>query len=626
MADTPYRTIDGTNNNLDFNTTGSEFTRIGDAHFADGISVPLESVNPRTVSNQVVGEGDAAVPNAEGVSGMMYAWGQFLDHDLDLSQTDGVNHIDIAIPIGDPEFPDGSVLSMTRAVIDSATGAGTNTAATAVNSITGWLDGSMVYGSTQGVADSLRLPDGHMRTSEGGNLPLNADGTVAAGDVRAQENPSLTALQTLFVREHNYQVDKLAAEHPDWNGNHLYEQARAIVGAEIASITYNEFLPLLLGSTAPGEYAGYDPTVNPTISEEFAGAAFRFGHSIVSNETERVDENGVVTGPELALRDTFFLPAEQFNADGGADGFLRHLGTDASQAMDARIVDGLRNFLFDPPVGMDLAAINIQRGHNLGLGTLNETREALGLTPYTSFEQITDDAGTVAALKATFTDVDQIDLWTGGLSEKHVTGGLIGETFGKIIGDQFETLRDGDQYYYENVANGTFDAASLNEIQHTTLSDIIERVTDTEHMQANSFVFTERHASNVEAENPKAPQLIIGIDGNATLTGGDQNDTLVAGTGRQVMTGGDGDDTLVFNYYQRGIHSHDSSPSPTFATVVDFHSGHDVIEIDGAPNGTDFSDVQIRHRGGDTFIAIGDDHITLTGIHQVTANDFIFNI
>jgi hypothetical protein len=88
----------------------------------------------------------------------------------------------------------------------------------------------------------------------------------------------------------------------------------------------------------------------------------------------------------------------------------------------------------------------------------------------------------------------------------------------------------------------------------------------------------------------------------------------------------DGDDTLVFNYYQRGIHSHDSSPSPTFATVVDFHSGHDVIEIDGAPNGTDFSDVQIRHRGGDTFIAIGDDHITLTGIHQVTANDFIFNI
>src|SRR6478736_4740072 len=105
MADTLYRTIDGTDNNQDYNTTGSEFTRIGDAHFADGISVPLETVNPRIVSNQVVGEGDAAVPNAEGVSGMMYAWGQFLDHDLDLSQVDGVNHIDITIPNGDPVFP-----------------------------------------------------------------------------------------------------------------------------------------------------------------------------------------------------------------------------------------------------------------------------------------------------------------------------------------------------------------------------------------------------------------------------------------------------------------------------------------------------------------------------------------
>jgi peroxidase len=573
MAGSQYRTIDGTNNNQGYNTTGGTFTRIGDAHFADEISIPLETVNPRTVSNQVVGQGDAAVPNAEGLSGMMYAWGQFIDHDLDLSQSDGINHIDITIPNGDPVFPDGSVLSMTRAVVDPATGAGTDKPATAINSITGWLDGFMVYGSTQAVADSLRLPDGHMRTSEGGNLPLNADGTMAAGDVRAQENPSLTALQTLLVREHNYQVDKLQAEHPHWDGNHLYEQARAIVSAEIASITYNEFLPLLLGSNAPGAYTGYDPTVNPTISEEFAGAAFRFGHSIVSNETERVDENGVVTGPELELRDTFFLPADQFNADGGADGFLRHLGTDASQAMDARIVDGLRNFLFDPPVGMDLAAINIQRGHDLGLGTLNETREALGLTPYTSFEQITDDAGTVAALKATFTDVNQIDLWTGGLSEKHFAGGLVGETFSTIIGNQFEALRDGDRYYYENMANSTFDAATRNEIQHTTLSDIIERVTDTEHMQANSFVFTERHASNVAAENPNAPQLIIGIDGNAKLTGGDQDDTLVAGTGRQVMTGGEGDDTFVFDYHQRGTHGPHSSASPTAGNGCGFSEG-----------------------------------------------------
>src|SRR4029077_14264663 len=122
-------------------------------------------------------------------------------HDLDLVNSDGVNDIDIKIPNGDPVFGNGASIDMTRSIVDP-----TNQAA--VNQITGWLDASMVYGSTQAVADSLRLPDGHMKTSPGGNLPLNPDGTMMAGDVRAQENPGLTALQTLFVREHNYQVDQ----------------------------------------------------------------------------------------------------------------------------------------------------------------------------------------------------------------------------------------------------------------------------------------------------------------------------------------------------------------------------------------------------------------------------------
>ena len=229
---TDYRTIDGTNNNQNFNAIGTDMTRVGDAHFVDGISIPIETVNPRTVSNNVVGEGDANVPNPDGLSAFMYSWGQFIDHDLDLVTSDGVNHIDITVPNGDPIYPDGSTIPLTRNVIDPATGAGTDTPATAVNQITGWLDASMVYGSTQAVLDSLRLPNGYMKVSDGNNLPINPDGSMLAGDVRAAENPGLTALQTLFVREHNYQVDQLAALHPDWDGEHLYQQARAIVGAE----------------------------------------------------------------------------------------------------------------------------------------------------------------------------------------------------------------------------------------------------------------------------------------------------------------------------------------------------------------------------------------------------------
>jgi Ca2+-binding RTX toxin-like protein len=462
------------------------------------------------------------------------------------------------------------------------------------------------------VADSLRLPDGHLKTSDGNNLPINPDGTFAAGDVRAQENPSLTALQTLFVREHNYQVDRLADLHPNWSGDRLYQEARAIVGGEIANITYNEFLPHLLGPAAPGPYPGYNPDVNPTISEEFAAAAYRFGHSIVSDDTVRVDNNGVISGPELALKDAFFLPANQFTDFGGADGFLRHLASEDSQALDARIVDSLRNFLFDPPAGQDLAAINIQRGHDQGIGTLNETRVALGLEPYKSFEDLTSDQGTLAALKQTFTGgIDQVDLWTGGLAENHMPGAMVGQTFGTIIADQFAALRNGDRFYFENALPKEEVAA----IKATTLSDIIERDTDTNIMQADAFLTTERHASDVAPELPNAPQLIIGIDGFAKLDGGDKGDTLVAGNGFNLMTGGEGAD--VFDV---------SATGASQTLITDFQSGVDKIQIGDLPGKNDtVRDLDIiSTKGGNTVIDAGNDLLVLQGVGNVARSDFVF--
>ena len=576
-------------------------TRIGDAHFADANFTPIETVNPRTVSNNIVGEGDASTPDPT-LSAFMYAWGQFLDHDLDLVNSDGVNHIDITIPNGDPVFLDGSSIEMTRSIVDPVTH---NT----INQITGWLDASMVYGSTQAVADSLRQPDGHMITSAGNNLPIGPEGLVQAGDVRAAENPALTALQTLFVREHNYQVDQLHAQHPDWTGEHLYQEARAIVGAEIAHITYEEFLPKLLGSLNVPAYHGFDASVDPRITEEFAGAAFRFGHSIVSDDTERVDNNGISSG-ELELRDVFFMQAADFNALGGTDGFLRHLAADPAQAMDGRIVDGLRNFLFDPPVGMDLAAINIQRGHDQGLGTLNETREALGLAPYTSFEQITTDPGTLAGFYATFANVDQVDLWTGGLSEHHVPGAMLGETFGLIIAHQFEALRDGDQFYYEQA----LDPATAAMVTNTSLSDIMERDTDTDVMQADAFLTAERHASDVKAEDPDAPQLIIGTPARDNIQGGPADDTLVASGNVQSVTGGGGNDTFVFDF-----------GTQTTVNVHDFHAG-DLLEIHGVDPATNFSAVQVTSNPAMTLVDIGQDHIKLLGVDHVSASDFLFHV
>ena len=288
------------------------------------------------------------------------------------------SRIDISIPPGDPDLS-GDTIPMTRFV----TGPG----GTAVNSITGWIDGSQVYGSDAANAASLRLPDGHLKTSAGNNLPI-VNGGFVSGDIRAAENPDLTTTTTLFVREHNFQVDRLQQEHPDWTGDQLYQMARAIVGAEIANITYTEFLPKLIGKDAISPYHGYDPTIDPRITQEFATAAFRVGHSIVSGEETKIDNRGVPLADQ-SLADAFFATPADVTANGGIDALQRDFAADVAQKSDVYAIDELRNLLFDPPVSLDLIAIDIQRERDLGLGTLNQTREALGLTPYTDFDQIT---------------------------------------------------------------------------------------------------------------------------------------------------------------------------------------------------------------------------------------------
>jgi peroxidase len=609
-----FRTIDGSNNNLadpTLNQAGTDFARVGPANFADGFNEMTTGPNPREISNIVVAQEDAGEDgphltddNGVALSGMMYAWGQFIDHDLDLQKSDTTKDISIPVPADDP-FLHGSI-PLTRVAIDPATGV-PGKPATAINTVTGWLDGSQIYGSDAATAASLRTADGHMKMSEGDNLPIvdSPQGPAfAAGDVRAQENPDLTALQVLFVREHNYQVDRLHEEHPHWSGDKLYETAKAITTAEMVNITYNEWLPHLLGSDAIKPYHGYDPTVDPRITEEFAGAAFRFGHSIVSDEISAISNLGAFTS-EQTLAESFFESTATFAA-AGADGLLRHLAGDLANLLDAHIVDGLRNFLVDPPDGMDLAAINIQRGHDLGLGTLNQTREALGLAPYTSFDQLSSDPETAAAFEKAYGDIDAVDLWAGGLAEDHAEGAIIGPTFGKIIGDQFAALRDGDRYYFENQ---NFDKATLKEIKSTTLSDLILRDTDTTAMQSDAFVATERHSGTLGGVDPTGEaaadgmaQLVVGSAGNDTLTGGDLDDTLVAARGHMTMTGGDGADTFVINLDDiKGRHN--------TVTITDFDPKEDKLQL-----GTDdYVRKSSDHHGG-TLLQVGNETIDLVGV------------
>ncbi|EAQ77475.1 peroxidase family protein [Blastopirellula marina] len=505
-----FRSIDGSGNNLenpDLGSTDEQFLRAADADYADGISELAGPDRPsaREISNAIVAQNPDTSGNERELSAFVYVWGQFLDHDIDLTESGDTEAAHVIVPNGDPYFdPDGDgdhVISLFRSLFDPTTGDSVDNPREQFNSITAFVDGSQVYGSSQEVTDSLRtFAGGMLKTSEGDLLPLDESGFFYAGDIRANENIELTSLQTLFVREHNQWAEQIAAQDPVLSDEEIYQQARAIVIAEIQSITYNEFLPALLGEGAIADYTGYDSTINPNIANEFATAAYRLGHSLLNDDIEFFGNDGRAVADEVSLAQAFFNPS--LVQEQGIDSLLKYAASSQSQELDIQIVDSLRNFLFGDPGegGLDLATLNIQRGRDHGLADYNSVREAYGLPRVTSFAEITSDIELQQTLQELYGTVDNIDLWVGALAEDHVEGSSLGELNQAIIVDQFTRLRDGDRFYYEN----TFSSQDVELIENTTLSDIIQRNTTVTNLQDNVFFMSASVSGTVFADSDRS--------------------------------------------------------------------------------------------------------------------------
>jgi len=497
-----FRPIGGFDNNLkhpDFDPVpGSPEVAMTRLNFVSGSNDGLATgPNPRTISNVIAGgtgaNGQSGETDDPVASAWLYVFGQFVDHDIDLEETPTNSPaINIVVPPGDPVFAAGTSIAMTRDVRDRATN-------TIVNTVAGYLDLSQLYGSSSDVAASLRNPDGTLVTSGNGEyLPVVNDAYVT-GDARVTENPELTATTTLFMREHNYWVGQLRAQHSDWSGDQLYDMARAITTAEYQNIIYQEYLPLLLGGSL-GSYRGYNPNINSQVSQEFSTAAFRLGHSEVSDNQEGLDNNGHVVYTETLAQAFFNTPAQ--DEANGVGALLRGVSADFSQATDVYAVPTMRNLLFAPLPGgdvdeMDLIAIDIQRERDVGLGTLNQTRQAYGLSPYDSFEDLTSDPMLQANLKKVYGNINDVDLFIGGLAENHAPGAEVGPTFQTIIGHQFRALRSGDRFFWLNQG---FDPATASMISNTRLSDIILRNTDTTTVQPNVFLPPTPSATSLKRE------------------------------------------------------------------------------------------------------------------------------
>ena len=243
----------------------------------------------------------ALVPAVANVTDFVWQWGQFIDHDMTLTPIAvPAEKFNIPVPPCDPTFDPTctgtKVLSFSRAAFLTINGVREQ-----VNVNTAFLDGSQVYGSDEARAQELRMLDGsgQLKTSANNLLPFNVNGFpnqpktdstfFLAGDIRANEVSTLTSLQTLFMREHNFWAVHFKDADPTLDDDGIYFRARAIVCAELELITYRDFLPPLLGENTLPPYAGYDEAVDPSIANVFAVAAFRFGHTMLPPSLSRLD-------------------------------------------------------------------------------------------------------------------------------------------------------------------------------------------------------------------------------------------------------------------------------------------------------------------------------------------------
>ena len=463
------RTIDGTGNNPgqpSWGAANTQLLRVSPAQYVDGIGnvliEPPQRENPRVISNAIVAQ-SGILPNSRGLTNFVWQWGQFVDHDVDLTEGSSTNGTaPVPIPPGDPLGP--GPMPFNRSNFDPSTGTMSGNPRQQINQITSYIDGSNVYGSDASRATWLRtMIGGQLKMSPGDLLPYN-DGTIpnagtpeqpnfstdlfVAGDIRSNEQVALTAMHTIFVREHNRLAGLLQAQLPLASDEDLFQMARRIVGAELQIITYEEFLPALLGNSPLPSYTGYQPTVNASIANEFSTAFYRFGHTMLMPEFTLVEPGGGGAGT-LALRDAFFDPSF-FDDPLNLDRIVGGLAT-LAQEIDPMLVEDVRSFLFGPPGagGFDLASLNMQRGRDHGLPDYNSLRAAYGLARKVKFltdgvlpdgvtpNGVTTHADLAMRLQDVYGSVDNIDPWLGGLAEDPWPGTAVSEVVGTALRDQF---------------------------------------------------------------------------------------------------------------------------------------------------------------------------------------------
>ena len=299
-------------------------------------------------------------------------------------------------------------------------------------------------------------------------------GCSLVGDPRGDDNVPLHAMHTVWLREHNRIVGELRKINPTMTDKEkLYQTARKIVTGIWAHLAYDEYLPDLVKLPT---YTNYDDTVEPTIINSFAAAAFRYGHSLVPNS---FDQNNNAFNPiddPIPLRDALFN-REPINFRGIEPTWFGLTGNKSCSArVDNQFAEGISRYLFVRPMEKlyrDLLAINIQRGRDHGLKTYGDYRDYCGLTKLNNWAEANKVffPGVATRLQTIFKFPNDIDLYAAGVSEIHAKDSELGPTFQCLVKKQFEAIRNGDRFFWRN--KGVFTDKQKAAIEKVTFASIL---------------------------------------------------------------------------------------------------------------------------------------------------------
>uniref|UniRef100_A0A671V5W8 Eosinophil peroxidase-like n=1 Tax=Sparus aurata TaxID=8175 RepID=A0A671V5W8_SPAAU len=519
----------------------------------------------REVSNKILRTANSDVENDPLYTHLVTIFAQWTDHDLTFTPHSPViksfsSGIDcdkscartepcfpIEIPRQDPRFGRNSEECMPFFRSAPSCGSGNTghifgaaTVRQQMNTLTAFIDVGQVYGSDEAKARSLRD-----LTSDKGLLRVNKEYTddgrehlpfsemttnmcatranitndkrakevpcFVAGDERTNENIALTSLHTLGLREHNRLARALAKLNPHWNGERIYQETRKIMGGYFQVLTFRDYLLHIVGPDILAKqlatYPGYDEEVDPSISNVFATAAYRFAHLMVQPFIFRLDEQYKEHKkfPSPLLSKAFFAPWRVI-FEGGLDPIVRGLvGKPAKlNTQDHMMPDELREklFKFTMDLALDLGALNMQRGRDHGLPGYNKWRKFCGLSEPQNLEQLaevmnnTDLAKNLLDLYGT---PENIDVWLAGVAEPFVPGGRVGPLFACLIATQFQKIRQGDRLWWEK--EGVFTEAQRKSLKETSFARIICDNTGVTEVPEKPFQFRPRGSGYTQCKD-----------------------------------------------------------------------------------------------------------------------------